>query len=197
MMKPLDTHKPPHLSHLPNCNWQKRPSKRTDKYGKVTTCFYFSAGGEIQITCNLSLSSLQYLVKEATVKNEWKKLRFLYLGSAASKAARGVCFECDASRVPLDLLIESNVEELHNLVSLLLRRGALPNGLKECKRPPLLVAMEMRKFPLAVILLRNQADPSCIVGHGIFINKEVLKIEQTILISSKMCNTRKLKRTTN
>ena len=197
MMKPLDTHKPPHLSLLPNCNWQKRPSKRKDKYGKVTTCFYFSAGGENQITCNLSLSSLQYLVKEATVKNEWKKLRFLYLGSAASKAARGVCFECDASRVPLDLLIESNVEDLHNLIPLLLRRGALPNGLKECKRPPLLVAMEMRKFPLAVILLRNQADPSCIVGHGIFINKEVLKIEQTILISSQMCNMRKLKRTTN
>ena len=197
MMKPLDTHKPPHLSLLPNCNWQKRPLKRTDKYGKVTTCFYFSAGGENQITCNLSLRSLQYLVKEATVKNEWKKLRFLYLGSAASKAARGVCFECDASCVPLDLLIESNVEDLHNLVSLLLRRGALPNGLKECKRPPLLVAMEMRKFPLAVILLRNQADPSCIVGHGIFINKEVLKIEQTILISSQMCNMRKLKRTTN
>ena len=197
MMKPLDTHKPPHLSLLPNCNWQKRPLKRTDKYGKVTTCFYFSAGGENRITCNLSLSSLQYLVKEATVKNEWKKLRFLYLGSAASKTARGVCFECDASRVPLDLLIESNVEELHNLVSLLLRRGALPNGLKECKRPPLLVAMEMRKFPLAVILLRNQADPSCIVGHGIFINKEVLKIEQNILISSQMCNMRKLERTTN
>ena len=197
MMKPLDTHKPPHLSLLPNCNWQKRPSKRTDKYGKVTTCFYFSAGGENQITCNLSLRSLQYLVKEATVKNEWKKLRFLYLGSAASKAARGVCFECDASCVPLDLLIESNVEDLHNLIPLLLRRGALPNGLKECKRPPLLVAMEMRKFPLAVILLRNQADPSCVVGHGIFINKEVLKIEQNILISSQMCNMRKLKRTTN
>ena len=151
----------------------------------MTACFYFSAGGENRITCNLSLSSLQYLVKEATVKNEWKKLRFLYLGSAASKAARGVCFECDASRVPLDLLIESNVEDLHNLIPLLLRRGALPNGLKECKRPPLLVAMEMRKFPLAVILLRNQADPSCIVGHGIFINKEVLKIERNILCPPK------------
>ena len=170
----------------------------TDKYGRVTACFYFSAGGENRITCNLSLRSLQYLVKEATVKNEWKKLRFLYLGSAASKAARGVCFECDASCVPLDLLIESNVEDLHNLVPLLLRRGALPNGLKECRRPPLLVAMEMRKFPLAVILLRNQADPSCIVGHGIFINKEVLKKELSILTSSQMCNNmRKLKHTTN
>ena len=182
---------------LPYCNWQKWPSKRKDKYGKLTACFYFSAGGENLITCNLSLRSLQFLVKEATVKNEWKKLRFLYLGSAASKAARGVCFECDASRVPLDLLIESNVEDLHNLVPLLLRRGALPNGLKECRRPPLLVAMEMRKFPLAVILLRSQADPSCIVGHGIFINKEVLKIELSILTSSQMCNMRKLKHTTN
>ena len=163
----------------------------------MTACFYFSAGGENRITCNLSLRSLQYLVKEATVKNEWKKLRFLYLGSAASKAARGVCFECDASCVPLDLLIASNVEDLHNLVPLLLRRGALPTGLKEGRRPPLLVAMEMRKFPIAVILLRNQADPSCIVGHGIFINKEVLKIERNILMSYQMCNMRKLKRTTN
>ena len=152
----------------------------------MTACFYFSTGGENLITCNLSLRSRQFLVKEATVKNEWEKLRFLYLGSAASKAARGVCFECDASRVPLDLLIESNVEDLHNLVPLLLRRGALPNGLKECRRPPLLVAMEMRKFPLAVILLRSQADPSCIVGHGIFINKEVLKIELSILTSSQI-----------
>lgn len=197
MMKPLDTHEPRHLFLLPNCSRQKWPSKRSDKYRKVTACFYFAAGAEDRITCKLSLRSLQYLVKEATVKNEWKKLRFLYLGSATSKAARGVCFECDASCVPLDLLIESNVEDLHNLVPLLLRRGALPNGLKECKRPPLLVAMEMRKFPIAVILLRNQADPSCIVGHGIFINKEVRKVKGNILMLFQICNMRKVKRTNN
>jgi len=75
--------------------------------------------------------------------------------------------------VPLDLLIDSDVEELHKLVTLFLQRGALPDGLRGCRRPPLQAAMEKMKFPLAVTLLRNNADPSCIVGHGIFINKEV------------------------
>ena len=115
-------------------------------------------------------------MKEASEKKEWKKLRFLYLGSTtASKMATGVAFRCDASCVPLDLLIESDIGDLHNLVPLLLSRGALPDGLKGCKRPPLLAALEMMKFPLAVTLLRNKADPSCVVGHGTFINKEVYK----------------------
>ena len=135
---------------------------------------YFFAGGESQITCNFSPQILHSLVKEASEKKEWKKLSFLYLGSAtASKMTTGVAFQCDASCVPLDLLIESDIGDLHNLVPLLLSRGALPDGLKGCKRPPLLAAVEMMKFPLAVTLLRNKADPSCVVGHGTFINKEV------------------------
>ncbi|KAJ7371742.1 TPR and ankyrin repeat-containing protein 1 [Desmophyllum pertusum] len=85
-------------------------------------------GGESQITCPLSSQVLQFLVKEVCEKNEWKKLRFLYLGTAAR--------------------------------------------LRGCAKPPLLAAMETMKFPLAVTLLKNNADPSCIVGHGIFINRE-------------------------
>ena len=163
---------------LPGYEWQTFPSKITDR--KVTPCLCLFADGESRITCYFSPDTLQHLVKEASERNEWKKLRFLFLGSAASMAARGVCFDCDASCVPLDLLIESNVKDLHNLVFHLLQRGALPDGLKECRRPPLLAAMEMRKFPLAVTLLRNQADPSCIVGHGIYINKEVREIKRNM-----------------
>ena len=165
---------------LPGYEWQTFPSKITDTDGKVTACLCLFADGESRITCHFSPDTLEHLVKEASERNEWKKLRFLFLGSAASMAARGVCFECDSSCVPLDLLIESNVEDLHNLVFHLLQRGALPDGLKECRRPPLLTAMEMRKFPLAVTLLRNQADPSCIVGHGIYINKEVREIKRNM-----------------
>ena len=112
-------------------------------------------------------------MKDASEKKEWKKLRFLYLGTAASKTSRGIASDCDASCVPLDLLIESDVKDLNKLVILLLQYGASPTGLRGCVRPPLLVAMEMRKFSLAVTLLRNNADPSCVVGHGIFINREV------------------------
>jgi len=112
-------------------------------------------------------------VKEASEKNEWKKLRFLYLGATGNKTSRGIAFECEASCVSLDLLIESDVEDLHKLVTLLLQRGAVPDGPQGCRRPPLQTAMENMEFPLVVTLLRNNADPSCIVGHGIFINKEV------------------------
>ncbi|KAJ7371752.1 Hsp90 cochaperone [Desmophyllum pertusum] len=80
-------------------------------------------GGESQITCPLSPQVLQFLVKEACEKNEWKKLRFLYLGTAASKTSRGLATECHASCVPLDLLIESDVNNLHKLVTVLLEHG--------------------------------------------------------------------------
>ena len=132
-------------------------------------------GGESQITCTLSSSVLQFLVKDASEKKEWKKLRFLYLGSASSPASRGLAIEseCDASSVPLDLLIKSDVKDVHSLVKSLLQHNASVNGLRNCAKPPLLAAMEMMNFPLAVTLLRKNADPACIVGHGIFINREV------------------------
>ena len=127
---------------------------------------------------------LQSAIKEASEKEEWNKLRFLFLGTAASKTSRGLGHDCDASCVPLDLLIQSDVKDLQELVTLLLQRGASPTGLRGCVRAPLLVAMETMKFPIAVILLRNNADPSCIVGHGIFINREVtvmfLDVVQTV-----------------
>lgn len=129
--------------------------------------------GESQITCTLSPQMLRSAIKEASEKGEWNKLRFLFLGTAASETSRGLAYDYDASCVPLDLLIQSDVKDLHTLVTLLLQRGASPTGLRGCVRAPLLVAMEMMKFPIAVTLLRNNADPSCIVGHGIFINREV------------------------
>ena len=135
--------------------------------------------GQSQITCTLPPKILQSAIKHASEKGEWNKLRFLFLGTAASKTSRGLAHDCDASCaacVPLDLLIQSDVQDLHTLVILLLQRGASPTGLRGCGRAPLLVAMEMMKFPIAVTLLRSNADPSCIVGHGIFINREVTVI---------------------
>ena len=153
------------------------------KYFIIPTFFVscrFSIDEETQITCTFEPQVLQRLVKEASEKNEWKKLRFLYLGATGNKTSRGIAFECEASCVPLDLLIESNVEDLHNLVTLLLQRGALPDGLRGCRRPPLQASMEKMKFSLAVTLLRNNADPSCIVGHGIFISREVRMIVKSL-----------------
>lgn len=143
---------------------------------KINSELVLLVDGESQITCTLSPQLLQYAIKDASKKKAWDKLRFLFLGTAASKTSKGLACDCDASCVPLDLLIQSDVKDLHNLVILLLQRGASPTGLRGCVRPPLLVAMEMMKFPLAVTLLRNNADPSCIVGHGIFINREVTVI---------------------
>ena len=110
------------------------------------------------------------MVKEANEKSDWKKLHFLFLGTRS----RGIAFECDASFVPLDLLIaEHDIGDLDRLTGHLLRQGAPPDGLRDRKCPPLLVAMEMMKFRVAVTLLRNNADPCCIVGSDIFINREV------------------------
>ena len=111
------------------------------------------------------------MVKEATEKSDWKKLHFLFLGTRSS---RGIAFECDASFVPLDLLIaEYDTEDVDKLAGHLLLQGAPPDGLRDRKYPPLLVAMEMMKFRVAVTLLRNNADPCCIVGSDVFINREV------------------------
>ena len=111
-----------------------------------------------------------HLVKEATEKSDWKRLHFLFLGTKS----RGIAFECDASFVPLDVLIaEYDIEDMDKLAGHLLRQGASPDGLRDRKYPPLLVAMEMMKFRVAVTLLRNNADPCCIVGSDIFINREV------------------------
>ena len=144
--------------------------------------FALLVGGETHITCTLSPQILQFLVKDVSDKKDWKKLRFLYLGTAATKTSKGLASECtskglaaecDASCVPLELLIESDFKDLNKLVTLLLQHGASPTGLRGCVRPPLLVAMEMRKFSLAVTLLRSSADPACVIGPGIFINREV------------------------
>lgn len=143
---------------------------------KINLELAFLVDGQSQITCSLSPKMLQYAIKEASEKGEWTKLRLLFLGTAPSITSRGLAYDCDASCVPLDLLIQSDVKDLHTLVTLLLQRGASPTGLRGCVRAPLLVAMEMMKFPVAVTLLRNNADPSCIVGHGIFIKREVTVI---------------------
>ena len=113
---------------------------------------------------------LLHLVKDAKEKSDWKKLHFLFLGTKS----RGIAFECDASFVPLDLLIaEYDIEDLEKLTGHLLRQGAPPDGLRDSKYPPLLVAMEMMKFRVAVTLLRNNADPCCVVRSDIFIDREV------------------------
>ena len=128
------------------------------------------SGGETKITCTFPPPSLLHLVKEATEKSNWKKLHFLFLGTRS----RGIASECDASFVPLDLLIaEYNIEDLDKLAGHLLQQGAPPDGLRDRKCPPLLVAMENKKFRVAVTLLRNNADPCCIVGSDIFIKREV------------------------
>ena len=143
------------------------------RFSHPVLCF-ITVDGETRI-CTFSPRTIEFLVKEASKNLEWKELRFLYLGTTANDTSKGIAIKCDASCVPLELLIESDVKDLHRLVSRLLECGALPDGLKGCKRRPLLTAMELMKFPIAVTLLRNKADPSCVIGNEIFINREVSK----------------------
>ena len=113
---------------------------------------------------------LKYLVKNAIENCDWTKLRFLYLGTSGKG---GPANECDASQVPLESLIESDVADLHRLVTVMLERGASPSGLPGCARPPLLTAMERSQFPLALTLLKSGADPVTVVGEDAFTTKEV------------------------
>ena len=75
----------------------------------------------------------------------------------------GWAAECDASCVPLDLVLAFEVINHEELVTVLLQQNACAKGLPESSKSPLSVCLEMDKLDLAVILLQHGADESDLV----------------------------------
>lgn len=112
-----------------------------------------------------SKTIIQRAVDDAISKQSWERLRVLFLGGGgpfgACPGEGGLASGCDASQVPLDLLITSQVAEKTFLVSTLLEFGAHVNGLPLCEKPPLLVALEKEEFGVASELIEAGADVAC------------------------------------
>lgn len=117
------------------------------------------------------------VIKDVVEKEEWEILRFLFLGAreqqSSSLKAGALASDCDASCVPLDLVLQSGVSDQGRLLAALLNQGALHEGLPKRKVTPLQVALETENYRFAVVLLKRGADPSCVVGRNTYIHGQV------------------------
>ena len=109
---------------------------------------------------------IQRAVDEAGARENWDRLGLLFLGGGGPHFAchreGGLASDCDASKVPLELVISSQVRDKLNLVSSLLDFGACVDGLVSCQQPPLLVALEKREFDIVSELIQRGAKMDCI-----------------------------------
>ena len=113
---------------------------------------------------------IQRAVDDAVTKENWEKLRVLFLGGGgpylACPGEGGLASECDASRVPLEHVISSQVKDKFGLVTALLDSGACVNGLVFCKQPPLLAALEKGEFDIVTNLIQKGANMGCISNQS-------------------------------
>ena len=109
---------------------------------------------------------IQRAVDEAIAKENWERLRVLFLGGGgpfeASPGEGGLASECDASQVPLELIISSQVKDKEDLVTALLDFGACADGNLFCEKPPILAALEKEEFDIATKLIQEGANMACV-----------------------------------
>ena len=122
---------------------------------------------------------------DAISKQSWERLRVLFLGGGGPFLAcpdeGGLASGCDASQVPLDLLMRSQVAEKLCLVSTLLELGAHVDGLPLCEKPPLLVALENEEFAIANELIEAGADVACALNQP-HLQTKVVKLNFDLII---------------
>lgn len=134
-----------------------------------------------------SQSIIQRAVDDAISKENWKRLRVLFLGGGGPFGAclgeGGLASGCDASKVPLNHLITSDVAEKTFLVSTLLEFGALADGLPlgETKMPPLWVALGTEEFGIATELIEAGADVSC-ASNQPHLRRKVLNFDESLVL---------------
>ncbi|XP_022800232.1 TPR and ankyrin repeat-containing protein 1-like isoform X2 [Stylophora pistillata] len=109
---------------------------------------------------------IQRAVDDAVSKQNWERLRVLFVGGGgpydAPVGKGGLASGCDSSQVPLDLVIASSVAYKSNLLTVLLEFGACVDGLPLCKKPPLLIALEIEEFDIASKLISEGAHLACV-----------------------------------
>ena len=95
---------------------------------------------------------VQRLINESVAKRAVKDLSVLF-------REEGWAAECDASCVPLDMVLEeSDVENREGLLRILLKQKACSGGLPTSSRSPLSICLETDNSDLAVILLQHGAN---------------------------------------
>lgn len=143
----------------------------------VFPLLFLSTDGASKISVTISTQILNMVIKDVVEKEEWEILRFLFLGAreqrSSSLKAGALASDCDASCVPLDLVLQSGVSDQGRLLAALLNQGALHEGLPKRKVTPLQVALETENYRFAVVLLKRGADPSCVVGRNTYIHGQV------------------------
>ena len=100
--------------------------------------------------CPVPKRFVQKLICESVAKRAVQNLSVLF--------CNGWAVECDASCVPLDLVLESDVKNREELVRILLQHNANARGLKKSPKSPLSICLETDKLDLAMTLLQHGAD---------------------------------------
>ena len=108
--------------------------------------------------CPVPKCFVQKFIIESVAKRAVENLSVLF--------CEGWAAECDASCVPLDLVLASDVENREELVRILLQHNAHPRRLKKSNKSPLSVCLEADKLDLAVTLLQHGADESDLIERG-------------------------------
>ena len=108
--------------------------------------------------CPVPKCFVQTLISESVAKRAVQNLSVLF--------CEGWAAECDASCVPLDMVLASDDKNREELVRILLQHNANARGLKKSSKSPLSMCLEEDKLDLAVILLQHGADESDLVERG-------------------------------
>ncbi len=100
--------------------------------------------------CPVPKCFVQKLISECVAKRAIQDLSLLF--------CEGWAKECNASCVPLDLVMASDVKNREELVRILLQHSALPRGLPTSRESPLSMCLQTDNSDMAVILLEHGAD---------------------------------------
>ena len=122
------------------------------------------------ITADIPSPIVKRLVREVVENRDWKKLGILYLGGGGRGShpfgGGGLASGCDASEVPIELVISSQETNPLDLVSALLKDGAHPDGLGNANVVPLTEAIQQNNLTLVEELVKRKANPCALGPNG-------------------------------
>ncbi|KAK3727086.1 hypothetical protein QZH41_019746, partial [Actinostola sp. cb2023] len=126
------------------------------------------ADGAITIPVNIPTKLINVVVKQAVNDKDVEKLRHLLVEKRCQPPGSmdlrclGHYADC-AACVPLEMVMESNVQDKYILIEELLSRGSSPNGHPNCNKEPIVLAMNECNYKIAAMLLRHGANPQFIL----------------------------------